>query len=65
MCGRSIKYIMSQLSSDRQGKGSKGDLKTVLCFFSGLHFEEKKLKKTAGHKLPRVVMISQLSNASF
>ena len=56
---------MSQLSSDHQGKGSKGDLKTVLCFFSGLHFEEKKLKKTAGHKLPPVVMISQLSNASF
>ena len=44
MCGKSIKYIMSQLSSDHQGKGSKGDLKTVLCFFSGLHFEEKRGK---------------------
>ena len=40
MCGQSINYIMSQLSSDRQGKGSKGDLKTMLFFFSGLHFEE-------------------------
>ena len=48
MCGKSIKYIMSQLSSDRQGKGSKGDLKTVLCFFSGLHFEEKRGKRLLG-----------------
>ena len=48
MCGKSIKYIMSQLSSDRQGKGSKGDLKTVLCFFSGLHFEEKSWKRLLG-----------------